>query len=155
MGSDSAAPSLRLVVQYATTRAVPERSRVRRWIRAALTVLANPGTRYVLTVRFVDEEEGRSLNRSFRHQDHATNVLTFPYAREDDLVEADLVLCMPVVEAEAKAQRKDSMDHCAHLVVHGALHASGHDHEAEADAAAMETLERAALERLRIGDPYA
>lgn len=147
--------ALRLSVQYASTHAAPSRDRVRRWVRAALSVAPVDAASAVITVRFVDDDEARTLNRTFRSRDYATNVLTFPYPRDDRAIEADLVIAMPVVEREAAAQGKDPLAHCAHLVVHGALHAAGLDHEDPADAAAMEAAERIVLARFRIDDPYA
>ena len=153
--------TLHLAVQYATGLDAPTRAQVRRWVGAALTFvnLDLPERRSIsaatLTIRFVDADEGRALNLTFRGKDHATNVLTFPYAAAPRRIEADLVICMPVVAAEAREQHKDVLAHCAHLVVHGTLHACGHDHETPADADAMEMLERAVLARFRIADPYA
>jgi probable rRNA maturation factor len=151
------APTLNLSIQYASRRSVPARARVRRWVRAAIAQLDEPAHNYALTVRFVDVAEGRALNRGFRGKDYATNVLTFPYPGDNDVadgVAADVVVCMPVVEKEARAQRKDVLDHCAHLVIHGTLHAAGHDHETTDQADVMEALERVALARFRIADPY-
>ena len=106
-----------------------------RWIGHAL---ARPGE---IAVRIVGEEEGAALNRQYRGKDYATNVLTFDYAREP-VVMADLVLCGPVVEREAREQRKTLQAHYAHLLVHGTLHAQGYDHETgERDALEMEALE--------------
>lgn len=146
-------PSLSLSLQFALTsgadlhRAALERHRVRRWIRHALDEDAQ------ITVRIVDEQEGLALNRSFRAQDHATNVLTFPYGGSP--LAADLVLCAPVVAAEARAQRKTLQAHYAHLVVHGTLHAQGWDHETSlSDARAMETRESAILTGLGFRNPY-
>jgi probable rRNA maturation factor len=87
-------------------------------------------------VRIVGDEEGLRLNRDFRRQHHPTNVLTFDYGR-DPQVQADLVLCAPVVEREALASGIPVQSHYAHLLVHGTLHAQGWDHEhdeAEAEA---------------------
>jgi probable rRNA maturation factor len=155
MARDRVAPALRLSVQYATARPTPARDRVRRWVRAAIAVLDGPDRSYALTVRFVDEDEARALNRTYRGKDYATNVLTFPYPAEDARIEGDVVVCMPVVESEARRQEKDAMAHCAHLVVHGVLHAAGRDHQSAPEAGAMEAIERAALARFRIADPYA
>ena len=58
------------------------------------------------------------------------------------------------VEREAREQGKDVADHCAHLVVHGTLHAAGLDHDTPADAEAMEAVERRVLKRFGIADPY-
>ena len=133
----------------AAHRAALPRHKVTRWIRHALALDAE------ITVRIVDEEEGRQLNRDYRHKDYATNVLTFDYAQEP-LVLADLVLCAPVVEREAREQNKSLEEHYAHLLVHGALHAQGWDHEtSEQDAQEMETYETAILQGLGFADPYA
>ena len=133
----------------ATHRAALPRHKVTRWIRHALALDAE------ITVRIVDEDEGRQLNRDYRHKDYATNVLTFDYAQEP-LVLADLVLCAPVVEREAREQNKSLEEHYAHLLVHGALHAQGWDHEtSEQDAQEMETYETAILQGLGYADPYA
>jgi probable rRNA maturation factor len=146
-----ALPALQLSLQMpdGRHRAVLPRHRVARWVRAALLAPAQ------LTVRIVDEDEGRALNRDYRGKDYATNVLTFDYAREP-VVQADLVLCAPVVEREARAARRPLPAHYAHLLVHGTLHAQGFDHETSpADAERMEARESALLRRLGFGDPYA
>ena len=143
------APELRLSLQQpdGRHRAVLARHRVARWIRAALETPAQ------LTVRIVDEDEGRALNRDYRGRDYATNVLTFDYQR-GPVVMADLVLCAPVVAREALEQHKPLEAHYAHLVIHGALHAQGWDHEQAADARRMEALEVQVLQGLGYADPY-
>ena len=133
----------------ATHRAVLPRHKVARWIRHALAVDAE------ITVRIVGSEEGQQLNREFRKKDYATNVLTFDYTQEP-VVTADLVLCAPVIEREAKEQNKSLEEHYAHMLVHGTLHAQGWDHEtSEEDAQAMESYETDILRELGFADPYA
>mgnify|MGYP005851716645 CR=1 FL=1 len=143
-------PELALSLQQpdARHRALLARHRVARWLRAALDTAAE------LTVRIVDEAEGRRLNREYRAKDYATNVLTFDYAHEPVVV-ADLVLCAPVVEREAGELGLAVADHYAHLLVHGALHAQGWDHERAADARRMQRREREILRALGLHDPYA
>lgn len=146
--------SLDLSLQFGTFpgaaahRRVLSAARVRRWIEAAL---AQPGE---LAVRIVGAEEGQALNRQYRGKDYATNVLTFDYARTP-VVSADLVLCAPVVEREAKEQGKTLEAHYAHLLVHGTLHAQGYDHEAGDRAALeMEALEVLLMATLGYPNPY-
>ena len=128
-------------------RGVLTRARVARWLRAALEAPAE------ITVRIVGETEGRALNRDYRQKDYPTNVLTFDYRRSPVIV-ADLVLCAPVVEREAKEQGKTIDAHYAHLLLHGALHAQGLDHERAADAKQMEAREVVLLAALGYRDPY-
>jgi len=146
----AARPALRLSLQWADARhrALLPRHRVARWLRAALE---RDGE---LTVRVVGADEGRALNRSYRQRDYATNVLTFDYQREP-LVVADVVLCAPVLEAEARAAGVALEAHYAHLLVHGALHAQGWDHERVRQARAMQSRESALLVALGFADPYA
>ena len=119
---------LTLSVQYpdARLKATITRPNIRRWIQAALFAPAE------LTIRFVDAEEGRALNREFRGKDYATNVLTFAYNEgeqvdDDAPTQADIILCTDVLEKEAAEQKKSVEDHTAHLIVHGVLHAQGYD----------------------------
>ena len=141
-------PDLTLSLQFADKRHREQlpRHKLIRWIRAALQSDAE------FTVRIVDADEGQALNRDYRQKDYATNVLTFDYSR--DPLMADLVLCAPVVEAEATEQGKELVAHYAHLLVHGALHAQGYDHEVDADALIMEAREREVLAALGFADPY-
>ncbi|WP_085314727.1 rRNA maturation RNase YbeY [Derxia lacustris] len=160
---DAAAPTLHLAVQYAPPLRVeelPARDRIRRWARSALLAgLADAGQPRdaSFTVRFTGAREGRALNRDHRGRDYATNVLTFNlHDIEDNAapIEADIVVCVPVVAREASAQRKTFEHHCAHMIVHAVLHACGYEHEADAEADAMEALETRILKRFRIADPY-
>jgi probable rRNA maturation factor len=128
-------------------RAALPRHKVTRWLRAALQSDAE------LTVRIVDALEGQTLNRDYRQKDNATNVLTFDYTQEP-IVTADLVLCAPVVAQEAKEQNKTLEEHYAHLLVHGALHAQGWDHDEEEDAQVMELRESEIMARLGFDNPY-
>ncbi|SHL03796.1 rRNA maturation RNase YbeY [Phytopseudomonas punonensis] len=112
-----------------------------------------------LTIRLVDEEEGRELNRTWRGKDYATNVLSFPADVPDELLDipllGDLVICVPVVEREAVEQGKALDAHWAHLVIHGCLHLLGYDHIDDEEAEEMEALERLLLAELGHPDPYA
>ena len=142
-------PALRLSLQQPDPRHrdLLTRAFVGRCLRAALCSPAEIG------VRIVDEPEGRSLNHDYRGRGYATNVLTFDYA-QSPVILADLVLCAPVVAQEAQQQSRDLTAHYAHLLVHGALHAQGWDHEDDGEAADMEALETFILASLGFDDPY-
>ncbi|QRX81192.1 rRNA maturation RNase YbeY [Glaciimonas sp. PAMC28666] len=144
---------LSLSVQYPDARLkdIILRPQVRRWVKAALLAPAE------LTIRFVDAEEGQTLNRDYRGKDYATNVLTFAYTEDEDAetIEADIVLCTDVLQREATEQGKSVEEHTAHLVVHGVLHAQGYDHEDDEDATEMENLEIDILAALGWPNPYA
>ena len=136
------------IAQASRHRAALPRHKVARWIRHSLDIDGE------ITVRIVDDQEGQRLNREFRKKDYATNVLTFDYM-QSPVVMADLVLCAPVVAQEAREQGKTLQAHYAHLLVHGALHAQGWDHETrQEDAEAMEAHEIEIMHRLGLKNPY-
>ncbi len=150
-------PPLTLNLQFARDdglaahRAALPRHRLARWLRAALGGDVQAAE---ITVRVVGADEGQRLNREFRGKDYATNVLTFDYSGAP-VVATDLVLCAPVIEREAAELGKPLAAHYAHLLVHGALHAQGWDHEtSDVDAEAMEAEERRILAALGEPDPY-
>lgn len=146
MNATDSRPKLSLTVQYIIP-ALPTRAQWRRWIKAALQCDVS------MTLRIVDEAEGRELNKAYRGKDYATNVLTFVYDEEPPL-SGDVVICAPVVEREAAEQGKDLLSHYAHLAIHAALHLQGYDHETDAEAEEMEALETALMLKLRYPDPY-
>ena len=137
---------------------MPEEAEMTAWLEEAI------GHRFSdeateLSVRVVDEEEGRQLNLRYRHIDKPTNVLSFP-AEHDPVPEGmprqlgDIVICAPVVTREAVEQGKDAQSHWAHMLVHGVLHLLGYDHETAGDAREMEAIERELLAKSGIEDPY-
>ncbi len=138
---------LSLSVQYASdAEGLPTRAQFRRWFQAALL------NDVKLTLRIVEAEEGRQLNKDYRSKDYATNVLTFVY--DDDPVSGDVVICAPVVSKEAAEQGKPLSAHYAHMSVHAALHLQGFDHEIDDEAEEMEALETSIMLKLRFANPY-
>ena len=161
---------LNLSIQYADSthdwQSILPRPLLRRWVKAALQQDAR------LTLRFVDEAQGRELNHTYRGKDYATNVLTFAYNDSDEfddlpdevraqlaeqmerVIEADIIVCGAVLAREAEEQNKTILAHAAHLVVHGILHAQGFDHMDDDEAEMMESLETQILARLGFDNPY-
>lgn len=131
--------------------------------RAIAAALAETGVRLApgaeISLLFCDDAAIRALNRDWRKLDKPTNVLSFPAAAPDDLARAphvgDIAVAQETSAREAQAEGKTLSDHVTHLVVHGALHLFGYDHESPQEAEAMEALERRALARLGVADPYA
>ena len=150
--------TLSVSVQFASVaNHLPERAQIRRWALAAHRQSDVDGE---VTIRYVDEKEGRTLNRDFRGKDYATNVLTFAHesspfqSKTAPNYSADIVICASVIAREAREQKKPVAAHHSHMVLHGMLHAQGFDHENDTDAAAMEAIEISLLRRFRIKNPY-
>ncbi|HUP91665.1 MAG TPA: rRNA maturation RNase YbeY [Solimonas sp.] len=127
---------------------LPAAASLRSWAAAALG--SEPGE---LGIRIVGRRESQALNLRFRGKDKPTNVLSFHGERAAQLL-GDLVICAPVVVAEAREQGKPARAHWAHMVVHGCLHLLGYDHETAKDAKRMEARETAILKGLGFPDPY-
>ena len=148
-----------VTVQNASRGAeAPGRKDLERWARSALAA----GVQGELTVRIVGESESAELNSRYRGKNGSTNVLSFPAGAAGEppaaagelLPFGDLVICAAVVEREAREQGKALAAHWAHMVVHGALHLQGFDHENVRDARIMEARERELLAELGFPDPY-
>ena len=139
--------------------------------KAAAAALATLGCGPADEVSIVlaDDAFVRRLNRDYRGEDSATNVLAFPGTSENGegptaepasgpdnapRLLGDVVLAHETVVAEATEQGKRLGDHLAHLVVHGVLHLFGYDHHTDAEAVIMERLEARILATLAIEDPY-
>jgi probable rRNA maturation factor len=142
---------------------VPTDSDIRNWLEQVIAQVGNDTSRSIeISVKIVDEVEGRALNRQFRQKDNATNVLSFPLLDADlpelpaelPLAMGDIVICASVVAREASEQGKNSSDHWAHMLVHGALHLFGYDHETESQAQEMEMLEARILAVGGVENPY-
>jgi len=151
-----------LQLQFASqSKNIPDSKRIEYWISQTCLDRDEVG----VGIRIVDEQESAALNEKYRDKPGATNVLSFPFEspflpddtyEDDDLEEflGDLVICAPVVEAEAEQQGKSLEAHWAHMVVHGVLHLQGYDHEESAHAEQMEEMERQILAGLGYSDPY-
>ncbi len=132
---------------------VPRKQQFHKWVAASLQ---KSHDQLEQTIRIVDIMESSDLNSRFRGKDSATNVLAFP--SDSDWLDydclGDLVICAPVVVAEAEVQNKPVDTHWAHLVVHGMLHLQGFDHQNDDQTAQMEALEIKILNILGYTNPY-
>lgn len=146
---------LNLTVQYASDDSdLPSEDDFNTWVTAALNGQRDAAE---LSIRLVDEAEGRQLNCTYRHKDYATNVLSFSADLPPEVgspLLGDLVICAPVVMREATEQGKDVQAHWAHMTVHGVLHLLGMDHQTDTEAEVMEAQETAILATLGFADPY-
>ena len=146
--------TLNLDLQFATQAlqnqvlSIASLAQIRKWAGACFQSKA------MLTIRFVNKAEAHDLNLFFRGFDKPTNVLTFSYPTEGKSIEADIVLCLPILRKEAKEQQKSLVAHLAHLLIHGCLHAKGYDHLKPKGAKQMEALEINILQSLGFPNPY-
>lgn len=156
------APPVELHLSYGVPRrGVPSPASFRQWVAAALTA-ARHRKPAELSIRIVGMHEGRELNRRYRGEDDATNVLSFALGMDtvelpagaDLRLLGDIAICASVVAREARSQGRNLRDHYAHLTVHGVLHLLGFDHQTARDAARMEARETRILEWLGVADPY-
>lgn len=122
---------------------------------------------YEATLVLTTNSLSHDLNKTYRGKDKPTNVLSFPQftpkelgrlnraaAKNAPVYIGDIVLCLPIIRAEAKQQKKPLKHHLMHLIVHGTLHLLGYDHMNNREARTMEQLETVILEGLDIPDPY-
>jgi probable rRNA maturation factor len=152
---------MRHAAQFEVTRRTrtwsPPVAQLKTWAQAALGRRAHGAQ---LGVRVVGTAESRRLNARYRGKDQPTNVLSFPapslpaVRAAGPLPLGDLVICARLLRHEARAQGKSLRAHWAHLIVHGALHLIGYDHERARDARRMERREITVLKRLGFANPY-
>ncbi|WP_196139468.1 rRNA maturation RNase YbeY [Aliikangiella sp. G2MR2-5] len=136
---------------------IPESAKINEWIGCALQHADYSSDEAELTVRVVGEAESQQLNSQYRGKNKPTNVLSFPFEAPFEIetcLLGDLVICQPILVAEAKEQGKAEQSHWAHLIVHGTLHLLGYDHIDDEEAEAMECLETTILQSLKFEDPY-
>jgi probable rRNA maturation factor len=147
--------NLYLDIQNASSAAlIPEEPDFMQWVEMALEGRRDEAE---LCIRIVDKAESQTLNKTYRHKDKPTNVLSFPFEAPEGVeleLLGDLIICAPILEEEAIRQHKSLHDHWAHIVIHGTLHLLGYDHLSDQQAEAMESLETTLLARLNIDDPY-
>lgn len=150
-------------VQFACEEpGIPDEEAIVNWVELAASRSGRlPDGAVEFAVRVVDEAEIQTLNHLYRNKDAPTNVLSFPVGDISGLPPeaarqmGDIVVCAPVVREEALRQEKSLAEHWAHMLVHGALHLLGYDHEREPEAGEMERLEASILQSQGIADPYA
>ncbi len=118
-----------------------------------------------VSIRLTSDDEVHTLNRQYRQQDKPTNVLSFPMVQPDlidglsntddgEVLLGDIVLAHETCAREAAERGVPVEDHATHLIVHGVLHLLGYDHMTDADAEAMESIERDVMASLGLHDPY-
>jgi len=140
---------------------IPDTEKIREWVFSVIVAVDAAATdRFEVSVRVVDVEEMRTLNRECRDKDEPTNVLSFPAGEITGLPDdeggllGDVVICAAIVRDEAVEQKKALADHWRHMLVHGTLHLLGYDHMTDAEATEMEGLEVRILTSLGVADPY-
>lgn len=146
-----------IIIQHIVDKSnAPKASLMRKWATFALSQKRESGE---ITIRIVDEKEMTKLNETFRYKKGPTNVLSFPFDMPDGVeldipMLGDIVICADVVNREAMEQHKTPESHWAHMIIHGVFHLLGYDHQTDAEATVMETLEIQTMQSLGFSDPY-
>jgi len=145
-------------IQHASNATeIPDEDAFRLWVKTTLAFVNYDKPQAELTIRLVDEEEGKQLNQQWRQKPYPTNVSSFPFDAPPDIelfLLGDIVICVPVVIREAQEQKKSLSAHWAHLVIHAVLHLLGYDHIESQQAHIMESLEINILQQLNYPNPY-
>jgi probable rRNA maturation factor len=133
---------------------------VQRAIDAAAQHIPTSAEAAEVAIVLTDDSGIRTLNRDWRGIDKPTNVLSFPAVQAPagpahPRTLGDIAIAYEITRREAENENKPFAHHLSHLAVHGFLHLVGYDHENDADAEKMETLEREILASLGVPDPYA
>lgn len=148
-------PEITVDIQHHIEEAqCPTDEDITKWARLAL---ASRKQDTEISILLVDDEEMSQLNEAYRHKKGPTNVLSFPFEKPDNIelsLLGDLVICVPQMLREAKAQHKSIHEHFAHLTIHGCLHLLGFDHETTKDAEQMESREIEILKQVNMPNPY-
>ena len=148
---------LQIATEY---KKIPTEEQINCWVAAAI---GETDKQFELSIRIVDEDEITQLNKEYRNKDKPTNVLSFPFAFEEEIggefgldipLLGDIIICVQVVEREAKEQNKQEIAHWAHMVIHGVLHLLGYDHIDDEEAEEMEALEIKIITSLGFPNPY-
>jgi probable rRNA maturation factor len=84
-----------------------------------------------VSVLLTTDAEIRRLNRTFRHKDQATDVLSFP-ADGAVGVAGDLAISVETADRQATEAGHALSVECQVLLLHGVLHLAGYDHETDA-----------------------
>ncbi len=137
--------------------ALPEDARIRQAVAIACAQ-AGVSCMVILCLRIANDDVVRALNKQWRHEDHVTDVLSFPMqvGPDFDFGESlgDIVVAWPLVQKEAIRLNLDARHHVLHLVMHGVLHLLGRDHAEETEAKRMQAMESRAMAQLGLHDPY-
>lgn len=147
----------KVVIQcVSSNKTIPSSAHILNW---ATTCLYTQISKAEVAIRIVNKKESHQLNFQYRGKNKPTNVLSFPADIPPGVSLAypllgDIIICAPVVAAEALEQKKDAKAHWAHMVIHGLLHLLGYDHNKAAQAKVMENLETRILQILEFPDPY-
>ena len=132
---------------------LPHEEQIQLWVNTALEKNNTTIDNGEISIRIVTLEESAELNKTYRHKEGPTNVLSFSYD-PSDFFTGDLAICADLVKKEATEQHKPMTAHWAHLIIHGTLHLMGHDHEDPIEATTMESLEIQIMATLGFSNPY-
>lgn len=139
---------------------IPDDEDIQRWVSAAL-IKEGKASSTELGIRITDDTEIHNLNKTYRHKDKPTNVLSFPFEVPENFPEVidneylgDIICSFEYINKEAINQNKELKAHWAHIIIHGTLHLLGYDHIENSEAIIMEQKEIDILDSLGYKNPY-
>ena len=139
-------------------KSIPTKKDFTKWLTLAAQIAPPPKHKNEICIRIIDEKESAHLNKTYRHKQGATNILSFAYQQDidenNDNLLGDLAICAPIITRQAQQQSKLLLAHWAHIVIHGYLHLLGYEHQTQQETTKMEQLEIEILDKLGYPDPY-
>lgn len=106
----------------------------------------------IFSVVFMEDEEIHQMNKDYRGVDRVTDVISFAFEDNNDLVYndirmlGDIFICIPQMKRQAEEYGHSEKRELSFLAVHGILHLLGYDHMKEEDEKVMFELQELILD---------
>lgn len=102
----------------------------------------------ILSIVLVDNKTIHDMNKTYRHKDYATDVLSFPDGENHHL--GDVIISIDKCHAQALEYEHSFERELCFLAVHGLLHCLGYDHQTNEEESEMDTLAQSILNQSNI-----
>jgi len=82
---------------------------------------------YSLNFNFISGKEIQKINKNYLNHDYVTDIITFPYAENDKLIDGEIFISPEQVKENSKAYNSSYRNEIKRVVIHGCLHLLGYD----------------------------